>query len=450
MKAVRFFFVAVLSLSFAACTASYDGELYPFRENGEWGYISPSGEVVVKPQFADAGRFVGDYAVVALDSARFESLFGKSDVWSVKEGWLAVVNKRGKILKNVGPYRSVTLTPDGYAIGCEGALVGDRPCLTLLRIKDGSYPIPVLYKFSKLADRIEFETMEQLQSDGALVYRDASSGLFGMMAPNGEVTAEPRFSMMSGLFDGFASACDSETGKCFLVDKTGTNVMGKEFDSIVFPVGGGLYTVSTEDGYCLIDSKGEEVSSARFDDVVGGFGDDGLLFIKKVVDGDLRYALVDTAGRTVIGPYDELGYCEDGMISYGVQENAGFKAGYLDKDGNVAISPRFCHASSFSEGLAWAKVSEDGKYGYIDKTGEFVIQPAFDSADAFTKHGLAVVRIGDLYGVIDRTGQFVLRPEYSYVDISDSGMILFTVDGLLRDGKMGYANAQGDIVYKEK
>ncbi len=78
------------------------------------------------------------------------------------------------------------------------------------------------------------------------------------------------------------------------------------------------------------------------------------------------------------------------------------------------------------------------------------MQPAFDSADAFTKHGLAVVRIGDLYGVIDRTGQFVLRPEYSYVDISDSGMILFTVDGLLRDGKMGYANAHVDIFYKEE
>ena len=48
---------------------------------------------------------------------------------------------------------------------------------------------------------------------------------------------------------------------------------------------------------------------------------------------------------------------------------------------------------------------------------------------------------GELYGVIDKTGKIILEPIYDDIEIYDTGMISFR-----KDGRNGYANAQGKIV----
>ncbi|EAL1455719.1 WG repeat-containing protein, partial [Campylobacter coli] len=52
------------------------------------------------------------------------------------------------------------------------------------------------------------------------------------------------------------------------------------------------------------------------------------------------------------------------------------KWGFIDKNGEFAIKPKFDDIWDFSEGLA--KVKLNGKYGFIDKNGDFVIKPKFD------------------------------------------------------------------------
>src|SRR5699024_4899829 len=64
------------------------------------------------------------------------------------------------------------------------------------------------------------------------------------------------------------------------------------------------------------------------------------------------------------------------------------RAGYIDREGTLAIRPRFEEAKSFREGLALVK--SDGKYGYIDGSGDYAIPPQFYRARSF-QNGRAAV-----------------------------------------------------------
>ena len=53
------------------------------------------------------------------------------------------------------------------------------------------------------------------------------------------------------------------------------------------------------------------------------------------------------------------------------------KYGYIDKAGNIVISPRFDSAGPIINGRAY--YGENGKVGYIDGKGNVVIKAQFDS-----------------------------------------------------------------------
>ncbi|EAI5197373.1 WG repeat-containing protein, partial [Campylobacter coli] len=64
---------------------------------------------------------------------------------------------------------------------------------------------------------------------------------------------------------------------------------------------------------------------------------------------------------------------------------------------------------NFSEGLA--AVGLNGKWGFIDKNGEFAIKPKFDDIWDF-REGLASVGLNGKIGLIDKSGKFVIEPKF--------------------------------------
>lgn len=83
--------------------------------------------------------------------------------------------------------------------------------------------------------------------------------------------------------------------------------------------------------------------------------------------------------------------------------------GYIDKNGEYIISPKFDGASDFSEGLAVVKI--DWSRGYVDKAGKFVIEPQFQQANSFSE-GLACVMLDDKWGYINKEGIYVIPLQY--------------------------------------
>lgn len=116
------------------------------------------------------------------------------------------------------------------------------------------------------------------------------------------------------------------------------------------------------------------------------------------------------------------------------------KVGYIDKEGDFVIEPKFDAAKDFYEGLAPVKL--DGKWGYIDKTGEFVIQPQFDKADIFSS-GLAAVKVDGKWGFIDKTGEFILPPQWEEPTRFVEGLVPFVFE---ETGKIGFMDTTGEIV----
>jgi len=76
--------------------------------------------------------------------------------------------------------------------------------------------------------------------------------------------------------------------------------------------------------------------------------------------------------------------------------------GFLNKEGEYTIEPKFVNAHSFSEDMAG--VYDGVLWGYIDRQGNWVIQPTFDDVKDFNS-GLALVKIDREWFFIDTKGK---------------------------------------------
>lgn len=117
----------------------------------------------------------------------------------------------------------------------------------------------------------------------------------------------------------------------------------------------------------------------------------------------------------------------------------GYHFGYVNRQGEYQIKPRFEYAGNFSEGMA--HVRKDNKYGYINRYGDFVIRPVFEYAKGFSD-SLAVVKFESKYGYIDHKGQFVVKPAFDEAWDFKTG-----VARVMLDGKFGYINKEGQFIF---
>jgi hypothetical protein len=100
----------------------------------------------------------------------------------------------------------------------------------------------------------------------------------------------------------------------------------------------------------------------------------------------------------------------------------GSRCGYIDRNGNTVIAPRFDWVSRFIGGRA--VVGSAGKSGAIDDTGRLVVAAAYDSISDFDQ-GLAPVLVGDRVGVIDLGGRWIVPAQHGLiVRISDNAFLV--------------------------
>ncbi len=225
---------------------------------------------------------------------------------------------------------------------------------------------------------------------------------WGFIDRTGELVIKPRFDTAVAFSEGLSRVQKNPNGKWGYVDKAGKLTIGFQYD-IAADFREGLAAVEVRGSWGFINKSGKLVIPARFREV-RAFSE-GLAYAN--IDGKRAY--IDKTGKTVIeAPFVvEGGSFHEGLAAFWQGTRRGYEMGYINREGNVAISARFDAAGGFSEGLAAAKVG--GKWGYIDKKGRFVIQPEFNEAEPFT-NGLAQVKVGDKYGYVDKRGDWVWKP----------------------------------------
>ncbi|MCR5439741.1 MAG: WG repeat-containing protein [Selenomonas sp.] len=275
----------------------FGDELAVVKQQDKWGYATDKGEIALTPQYEGAQNFSGDYAAVK------------------KQGKWGFINRQG-IMKIQPQFREV--------------------------------------------------------------YSGFSEGLAAVQAPTGKGYIDrqgnlllPRDSRYIGPFkDGVAEI--HEVKKKLNVWKTLAYGASVAMGSIGLPSKNTLKS-SEKRGY--INRRGEEIVATSYDEVLP-FAD-GMSLVRK----DKKWGAVSFDGKTTIRPqFDEMRPFGEGVAAVCREK----RWQLIDKNGQVIeeLPPEVTDTGVRSAGLLPVCIS--GKWGYMNKAGEIVISPRFRQVGIFT------------------------------------------------------------------
>ncbi len=114
--------------------------------------------------------------------------------------------------------------------------------------------------------------------------------------------------------------------------------------------------------------------------------------------------------------------------------------GAVNRDGSIAIAPRFDFVDKFHEGRALVRLG--GLYGYVDLNGKVVVEPRYPIAGRY-RLGYAEVDVNGKSALIDLEGRQVLEPRFARAGAFTKGV--FWVNDGVRDyrGPSGSATFAG-------
>lgn len=340
-----------------------------------YGYIDPSGNYAIDPQYVYATYFVNGTAFVALP-----------------DSGLIAINTNGQKLFDLPDVETVSfIRPD---LAC-GTLSNGNSCLIDLKgnitnVGSDKQVIPMFINHSDLI------LAEQIDNEK-----------FGLIDATGEIVIPFEYDILTppdknGIM--YYEIDDVGYTQASLLSKDGEKITETYYDAIHI-CSDRTYCVKTNDKWGVINDKGELIIPIQFDEIIK----DGDLYI--IQQGDL-YGWCDKEGHIVINPqFSEI-------YPFGKEEitpvRSGREFGYINKKGKFILNPQFSTAGCFSEGLAPVIKSDDDDdlIGYIDQEGKFKINPQFNRASSFIGD-LALVIKDDQVGFIDKTGSFTINPQFS-------------------------------------
>lgn len=327
-----------------------------------WGYVDPTGKMVIEPKFAEAGTFCEGLAPVGIDSPNGE--------------FHGYIDTSGKMAIEAQFEQT-----DSFSEG-----------LAAVRIPDKG---PLVDKYG---------------ADNARKW--------GFIDKTGKFVIDPQYESADGFSEGLASVCMD--GKCGYIDKAGKWVITPKFDrayrfvndraAVMTNEGTGMLSIRTAGDMYRADGGHWNYINKKGEMVIGSFEECGAFGngVSPVALGKHqgstapdKWGYVDKNGKFVIKPrFNNVHVMSEGKaaVQTGTWQKlgSGYKSwnpgkwGYINAKGKQVISSQFDAADPFSEGMAAVMV--DGKWGYIDSSGKIVIKPQYDGNYAFSEK-LAAVRV---------------------------------------------------------
>jgi hypothetical protein len=185
------------------------------------------------------------------------------------------------------------------------------------------------------------------------------------------------------------------------IDGTAKAAFGSRFHATAAFSGGLAAVVEKENGkwgYC--DRSGSIVIPAKFDEA-HPFSEE-----RAVVKLGKKYRLVNARGKLLGEELDGVaGAMSEGMIA--IRKTG--KWGFIDKNGKLAIPPRYQEAYGFFEDRAYVRLKN--AWGHIDRSGKNTIPITLEWTNRY-RDGVAPAKMGGLAGFIDRDGKWVVPPIY--------------------------------------
>ncbi len=219
-------------------------------------------------------------------------------------------------------------------------------------------------------------------SDGLCRYK--AGPLLGYIDRRGGTKIAPAFHEARDFHEGIAAVRIGHGGARY-IRKNGTVIAESEGPNLLRASEG---LVPLHDGksgrFGYIDRKGVIRIAPQFD-----FAKEFMEGIAVVTPRDRRdaspVAFIDRTGKVLFepGPYIHSdGFSEGLAVVTRIVRGRG-KMGFINREFEEVIPPRFYLVGRFSNGLAPAQLAENKPWGFIDRTGEWAIPPQFKNAEPF-------------------------------------------------------------------
>lgn len=226
-------------------------------------------------------------------------------------------------------------------------------------------------------------------------------GKYGLMGKDFSMSIQPYFDGLSIMGDnGLVVAQRTNDSKLEYVNAKGETKIAAMYNQ-ADDFKDGLAIIRLNDKYGAIDKSGSYLLQPVYRDGLWNMGK-GLV---GYCNDKGSCGIMDKGANIIVAAmYDGLGVVSDDMIRFLKDD----KYGYLDAKGNMVLPAMFTTATAFSEGYAWVKQSETGRYMNIDKKGQVLAYLGDDEAPVNGFHnGLALVMTNDGYKYVDYAGAVI-------------------------------------------
>lgn len=239
----------------------------------------------------------------------------------------------------------------------------------------------------------------------ALCFGSTAEGLWGIIDAQGNIVAEPQYERLDDFANGNLLAV--KDGKYGVIAPDGNTVVDFMYDSIHCYEGYELHKFELNGQWGFMDSVGNAVIEAQYDDV------SGMDVWAAARVGDL-WGMIDPQGNWIFEPQFE----EYHSISreYALVTKNG-KAGAAKPDGTMLLDPVYDSIWGFNDDGV-SVVCRDGLFGYMNFDGTWMLEPQYESVSTFGEEGFAIIRTGGKYGMIDKTGGFLIEPVWEDIHAS--------------------------------
>lgn len=269
-----------------------------------------------------------------------------------------------------------------------------------------------------------------------------SGGKWGYIDNQGKITINPQFNSANVFVDDVALVQFGDNTFGY-INEEGKRLFDKTYKNAT-SFSENLACVVSENGKPqFIDKKGNIIFTATNAEQCGVFSE-GLVSVKV---GE-KWGYLNKKGEMAITPqFDYVSPFNEGLAAVAVhnKEKDEVLIGYIDTDGKVVINYQFKMSYGdisnhlFSNGLAL--VFNGKSYGYIDKKGNYIINPQFDVATNF-REGYAIIRQGDMQGYINKDGKIVINPQFIEAGYFYSGVAPVASS----NGKYGYIDENAKYI----
>lgn len=170
----------------------------------------------------------------------------------------------------------------------------------------------------------------------------------------------------------------------------------------------------------VIDTRGRLLFSKRM--VVLSLVSEGFCFGFEYPRGDRHGMIISVTGEVLV---DRLGSAlsfSEGLCPVRFYDRPGWT--YIDKEGNIALNDTYYRTNEFHNGIAMVERRTDAKAGFIDRQGQYIIPPRFYELGSAFSEGLCYARIGKKTGYIDHSGEFVFTVPISFNTPFEDGVAM--------------------------